>query len=219
MKAIIQELLDYENEFYFNDYLDYNDIIIWGNSRYAYYNADVIDDIRRLFDEFNVNCNYPDLTIEEKTDIINYYLKEYSYSKSISTGEAKIMIESNFDAEKVLSILFNCCMQKVVIKGCSQGEYQYLFYNKDQLSDDDITIIESLYFGACYRVVFNIGDDVDLEDADFEDLDYDDFLTVDTRKENVIERISKITHQPKESIKLYEPKEKIIRKVYYEEAK
>lgn len=162
VNAIITPLDDLSYEIYFNDYIENFNIILYGNKDYKSFNDDIIKNIIESFENFE----YIKQEFSNMNDFIKYYHLEKENKTLWSSKEKAIYKQlynnyenndyrlENDDILEVLKIIKNKDIKSDVLRGYYQREYIYIFYDSKELKKNDIDMIESLYFGGCYEVIF-----------------------------------------------------------------
>lgn len=166
VKALISELDECLNEMYFNDFVENNNIIIYDSRKeYKNYNHDIIENILKAIN----NYDYLKEEFENLDDFIAYYGLQKENNKKYSNKEKSILNKTlynicnngykhyfynNDDIIKILNIIKSKKWCYQTIRGYSQGEAVTLYYDAESVKNDDINIIESLYFGGCSEVNF-----------------------------------------------------------------
>ena len=209
--AIIRSLDDFEYDFYFNDMIENFDIIIDGGKNYNSYNDETLKKIKEAYE----NLYEIDLQYTKEKDFFEYYLKREN-GKHWSPSQRKQFI-NNFNYCDILKIVSGRNYKKTILRGYSQGEEIQVFYNIDEVKNDDLLLLQSLYFGGCMEVIFTseVNDINEIDINNIYDLHHANFLIYDYNKEEIINRIKEYTKI--ENIKLYEEKTKKVIKTYYEE--
>lgn len=126
-------------------------IYIGGNRDFDGINADEIKEAKKLCDDFEWSLHdssYYELTEEQFSEFKKIVEQKKSWSE----------IEDEF-VLKYLEFKNGVPYKRVTIRGCCQGDWNYLYAQND-MTDEQIREIESYYF--------NLGTEVCIEDSDKE---------------------------------------------------
>lgn len=152
-------------DFYFDNYIENYDIILYSNSRdLKNYNDEIItniieslnnyDDFKEYFNNFESFISYYHLEKENGKKWSNKEKNIYKMVFESFNNSNNYYYYSNKDIIKILNIIkckkYNC----VSISGFCQGDKTNLFYNENEIDNYTINLIESLYFGGCQEIIF-----------------------------------------------------------------
>lgn len=223
VNAIITPLDDLSYEIYFNDYIENFDIILYGNKDYENYNDDIIKNIIDSFENFE----YITQEFNNMNDFIKYYHLEKENNNNWSNKEKSMYkklytnYESNnyrlkdTDILEVLKIIKNKDFESGILRGYCQGEYIYIFYDSKELKQNDLDMLESLFFGGCYEVIFTNEKIRNIENI--YEKNYETILLSNNYDKNEIEtKIKEIYNNDNIKIDIYTAIEKQVIKYVYE---
>ena len=223
VNAIITPLDDFSYEIYFNDYIENFNIILYGNKDFKSFNDDIIKNIIESFENFE----YIKQEFYNMNDFIKYYHLEKENNNNWSSKEKAIYKQlynnyennnyrlKNDDILEVLKIIKNKDIKSDVLSGYCQGEYINIFYDSKELKKNDIDMIESLYFGGCYEVIFTNDKIRNIENI--YNKNYDSLLLSNNYNKSDIEKqIKEFYNNDKIKIDIYTAIEKQVIKYTYE---
>lgn len=229
IKAIITDLSSDLYDIYFNDYIENFDIILYSgfnNRDLQNYNDDLIkniidsliyyDDYKNDFENMDQFFKYYHL---EKNNNKNWNNREKNTYKKVCESFNNPEYTSHFlnydDLIKIINIIKCKKYNYIDIRGFSQGEKTTLFYNPDEISENDIKLIESLYFGGCNEVIFtdeNIRKINKIYSCDYQSFIIPSIYDIDDIKKEISNFYTKET---KLNISIYEAIEKQVIKTEY----
>lgn len=223
VNAIITPLDDLSYDIYFNDYIENFNIILYGNRDYKSYNDDIIKNIIESFENFE----YITQEFNNMNDFIKYYHLEKENNNNWSSKEKAIYKQlynnyknnnyrlKNDDILQVLKIIKNKDFESGILRGYCQGEAITIFYDSKELKQNDLDMLESLYFGCCYEVIFTNERLKNIENI--YNKNYDSLLlSKNYNKSDIEKQIKEIYKNDKIKIDIYDAIEKQVIKYVYE---
>lgn len=190
-KYVIKELYCEDNTHYFNVLCDdivenhSKDIFIGGVRGYIDINYGVIKDIKDNI----INYSDYDISTYYNNNIANYIIDTLKQYKNLSLKQAlyiSSLLKDNASSGDdiicdVLSILFNGIYEKTILRGYSQGDYMYCYYNVDKISGDYLKYIEAVLFNTGVEIYASCEmleiDNINRDNiADFEYEGYYDYI-------------------------------------------
>lgn len=228
VKALIIDLSSDMYDFYFNDYINNFDIILFQHHsrNLQNYNHEIIENIFEALNHYDeikriYNNDFQEFSKDYKIEKVN---NEKWNKKEIKTFESieKIYNDPNYRYKfytndniiKLLSIIKCKKYNYACLSGFSQGENITLYYNADEVNENTIKLIESLYFGGCKEILFTLND-IRKIDKIF-NCDYESFIIPFGYNKKEIEKGIKAYYN-KDNIKItiYEAVEKQVIKLEY----